>query len=111
MLTELLALSSFILVTRGSKCDIEPTKIPIQDTQILDDVEGSYMIGMRATFGSPAQSILMLPWPCVPSFLTALQRCAGLPHVHKESSANARVLAGSSIIPGYTTIILTAMTR
>lgn len=68
MLAELLALSSLIITTRASSCDAEPIRIPIQDTQVLEDVEGSYMIGMRATFGSPAQSILMLPWPCVLSF-------------------------------------------
>lgn len=65
MLTELLALSSLIMGTRASRCDVDPTRILIQDTQVLEDVEGSYMIGMRATFGSPAQSLLMLPWPCV----------------------------------------------
>lgn len=103
MLAQLLALSSFILATHASKCDVEPTKLPLQDTQILEDVEASYMIGMRATFGSPAQSILMLPWPCVHSFPTAFQRCAVLPHVKNRSSANARVLTGSSITPEYTT--------
>ena len=88
MLTQLLALSSLVLSTCASQCDIEPTRIPIQDTQVLGDVEGSYMIGMRATFGSPGQSVLMLPWPWVFSLTVAFPNSAGVPHVQNRTDSN-----------------------
>lgn len=55
----LLALST---PSDASQCDAAPIAIPIQDTQVLSDVDGSYMIGMRTQVGSPPQDILMLPW-------------------------------------------------
>lgn len=78
MLTRLLALSSFFLAGSASKCDVEPIRVPLQDTQVLKDIEGSNMIGMRAHVGSQIQSILMLPWPCVQSFSNASQVFTGL---------------------------------
>lgn len=63
MLCQVLAVTSLVLCTRAFQCNIEPKRILIQDTQVLSNVDKSYMIGMRATFGSSAQSILMLPWP------------------------------------------------
>lgn len=63
MLCQLVALTSLVLSTWAAQCNVEPQRILIQDTQVLPDVNGSNMIGMRATIGSPPQDILMLPWP------------------------------------------------
>lgn len=68
MLWIVLLLSAFIPSSHASSsCDAGPISIPIQDTQVLDDVEGSYMIGLRTKLGTPAQDILMLPWAYVMS--------------------------------------------
>lgn len=62
MLSLALVLASLAVSTRATNCDVDPIRVAIQDTQVLPDVNGSYMIGLRATVGSPAQNILMLPW-------------------------------------------------
>jgi hypothetical protein len=46
----------------ATACNSTPISLPIQDTQVLPDVEGSYMFGIRAQVGSPAQDVLMMPW-------------------------------------------------
>lgn len=62
MLLLSLALAVGTAAATATNCDVEPIRVAIQDTQVLPDVDVSYMVGMRATIGSPAQSILMLPW-------------------------------------------------
>lgn len=99
MLSQLLALSSFILAGGASECDVDPIRVPIQNTQVLEDVDGSNMVGMRVTVGSPAQTIVMLPWAFVHSFPNVFRTLIGIALVQVRSSADAFVLPGKSIIP------------
>ncbi|KAI3395022.1 hypothetical protein diail_1845 [Diaporthe ilicicola] len=60
----MLLLSTLIVPSHASTgCDATAISIPPQDTKVLDDVEDSYMIGLRTKLGTPSQDILMLPWP------------------------------------------------
>lgn len=51
-----------IPVRAASICDAEPLVLTIQDVQVLPDVQDSYMKGIAAQIGSPAQDIVLLPW-------------------------------------------------
>ncbi|KAH6977349.1 aspartic peptidase domain-containing protein [Ilyonectria sp. MPI-CAGE-AT-0026] len=46
----------------ASICDAEPLVLAIQDVQVLPNVQDSYMKGIAAQIGSPAQDIVLLPW-------------------------------------------------
>lgn len=51
-------------------CDASPVSLPIEDIQVVPDISGSFMVGLRATVGSPSQDIVMLPWAYVEHDLT-----------------------------------------
>ncbi|ROV96865.1 hypothetical protein VPNG_09261 [Cytospora leucostoma] len=57
-----LLISSLLTPSYGLNCDAGPISVPLKDTQVLPDVNGSYMIGLSTQVGSPPQDILMLPW-------------------------------------------------
>ncbi|KAL1850732.1 hypothetical protein Daus18300_012810 [Diaporthe australafricana] len=60
---QLLWLVSFIAsFVSASGCNSTPISLPIQDTQVLPNIEGSNMYGLRVQIGSPAQDIVMMPW-------------------------------------------------
>lgn len=54
--------SPMVFPLATAQCNSTPISIPIQDVQVLPEIEGSYMTGIRAQVGSPAQDILLLPW-------------------------------------------------
>lgn len=58
----LLIAASITASYASGNCDAAAISIPIQDTKVLDDVEDSYMIGLRTKLGTPSQDILLLPW-------------------------------------------------
>ncbi|ROV94092.1 hypothetical protein VMCG_08247 [Cytospora schulzeri] len=62
MLHLLVLFSVLLSPSHGSQCDSGPISIPIQDTQVLPNINGSNMIGLRTQVGSPPQDILMIPW-------------------------------------------------
>ncbi|GKT45017.1 uncharacterized protein ColSpa_05198 [Colletotrichum spaethianum] len=45
-----------------ASCDFEPVALPIQDVQVDPDIPNSFMRGIPAKIGTPAQDIVMLPW-------------------------------------------------
>lgn len=60
-----LLLICLVLMSTASEavnCDASPVSLPIEDLQVVPDISGSFMVGLRATVGSPSQDIVMLPW-------------------------------------------------
>lgn len=64
MMDLLLLYSTLVTISGvlGTVCDTEPLALPIEDVRVLPDVEDSYMRGIPAKIGSPAQDIVLLPW-------------------------------------------------
>lgn len=54
--------SSVVFPVSAAGRDSTPISTPIQDVQVLPEIQGSFMTGLRAQFGSPAQDISLLPW-------------------------------------------------
>ncbi|KAG6363429.1 hypothetical protein INS49_008528 [Diaporthe citri] len=54
--------SSVVFPVSAAECNSTPISIPIQDVQVLPEIPGSFMTGICARIGSPAQDISLPPW-------------------------------------------------
>ncbi|QSZ37859.1 hypothetical protein DSL72_008959 [Monilinia vaccinii-corymbosi] len=53
---------SLCSLAEATSCSYSAISLPLRDIQVLPDIENSYMRGIPATVGSPAQNIVVLPW-------------------------------------------------
>lgn len=53
---------SFSSWVSAASCTVS---LPIEDVQVIPDVEGSFTYGISASIGTPPQNIVVLPWSYV----------------------------------------------
>lgn len=46
-------------------CNVDPLVLPIQDVQVIPDIDDSLIRGIPAKIGSEEQDIVLLPWAYV----------------------------------------------
>lgn len=51
------------VVAKADMCSEDPVSLPIKTVRVLEDHPDSLMRGIPASLGTPAQDIVMLPWP------------------------------------------------
>ncbi|KAF4451229.1 hypothetical protein F53441_5772 [Fusarium austroafricanum] len=58
----LLPILTILRVAFASSCDAEPLVLPLRSVQVKTGIENSYMRGISAEVGTPAQNLVLLPW-------------------------------------------------